>query len=607
MKPAIHIFPRPQEISLGEESFGFEGILRFHAADEESRELLDRFQGKLNLCEAPSEKAANLSILRSKQENPEGYRLQIDPRKITLGAETKIGAFRALVTLVKILNQNQGAPSAKIPCLKIRDFPILARRGFMLDVSRCKVPKLDALFAIIDSLASLGYNELQLYVEHTFAFRDHSEVWKDASPYTADEIKEIDLYCRQNFIELVPNLNSFGHFERWLRHPGYHYLAECPQGFRRDEPFMERDHGSTLKPNRESLEFVNRLYDEYLPNFSSRNFNVGLDEPWELGQGWSAEQVGEFGKGAVYLKHLKGILKLVEKQGRNMQFWADVLLEDPANAKFLPPSAKPIIWGYEADHPFSEQARTVSACGLSFCLAPGTATWRSFSGRWPTAKKNVANAVENATRYGAEGILLTSWGDCGNHQPWPTFFPAMFYAGQRSWNGREISDQLLGEALNLDLFKTSAYDPGSLLMDLGRLDLEIGSSIPNASVCWNLFFSPQPQELPPFLERSIPAAGLQKGIEFLDSLSERIDGLGFFSGSESFIEEISLGVALSRLALQYGQSLMGVSSKNTSCTANQLLDRFRSNWLRHARPGGLEESAALLSEALVGRALRDSG
>ena len=115
------------------------------------------------------------------------------------------------------------------------------------------------------------------------------------------------------------------------------------------------------------------------------NFNVGLDEPWELGQGWSKEEVQKDGKGSVYLKHLEGIRKLVEKHDRQMQFWADVLLEEPENAKLLPPSARPIIWGYEPDHPFDEQAEIIASCDLSFCLAPGTATRRSFGGRWPTA------------------------------------------------------------------------------------------------------------------------------------------------------------------------------------------------------------------------------
>ena len=82
----------------------------------------------------------------------------------------------------------------------------------MLDISRCKVPTMEELFRLIDLLALIGYNELQLYIEHTFRFQDHETVWKDASPVSAEEIQQIDRYCAKSFIELVPNLNSFGHF-----------------------------------------------------------------------------------------------------------------------------------------------------------------------------------------------------------------------------------------------------------------------------------------------------------------------------------------------------------------------------------------------------------
>ena len=232
---------------------------------------------------------------------------------------------------------------------------------------------MEELFRLIDLLALIGYNELQLYIEHTFRFQDHETVWKDASPVSAEEIQQIDRYCAERFIELVPNLNSFGHFERWLCHPAYKHMAECPDGFVREEPYMKRDHGTTLKPNQESLDFIDSLYAEYLPNFSSKSFNVGLDEPWELGQGWSKQEVEKTSKGKVYLRHLEGIRGLVEKHGKNMQFWSDVLLEDPENAKLLDKHASPIIWGYEPSHPYEEQAKAIAECGLKFCLAPGTA------------------------------------------------------------------------------------------------------------------------------------------------------------------------------------------------------------------------------------------
>ena len=84
-----------------------------------------------------------------------------------------------------------GSPSA--PC---RDWPDLAERGVMLDVSRDKVPTMATLYEIVDRLAEWKVNHLELYAEHTFAYADHELVWQDASPLTAAEIRELDAYCR---------------------------------------------------------------------------------------------------------------------------------------------------------------------------------------------------------------------------------------------------------------------------------------------------------------------------------------------------------------------------------------------------------------------------
>ena len=56
---------------------------------------------------------------------------------------------------------------------------------------------MDWLKTLIDALALLRYNELQLYTEHTFAYAEHAAVWEHASPMTAAEIREIDAYCQK--------------------------------------------------------------------------------------------------------------------------------------------------------------------------------------------------------------------------------------------------------------------------------------------------------------------------------------------------------------------------------------------------------------------------
>ena len=66
----------------------------------------------------------------------------------------------------------------------------------MLDISRDKVPTMETLCALVDRLASLKVNQVQLYTEHTFAYRHHGDVNAGASPLDADDIRSLDAFCR---------------------------------------------------------------------------------------------------------------------------------------------------------------------------------------------------------------------------------------------------------------------------------------------------------------------------------------------------------------------------------------------------------------------------
>ncbi|MBR1871467.1 MAG: glycoside hydrolase, partial [Kiritimatiellae bacterium] len=66
---------------------------------------------------------------------------------------------------------------------------MFSKRVYMLDISRDKVPTMGTLRLIVDMLEQAGYNQFQLYMEHTFAYTRHREIWKDADPLTPSEIR----------------------------------------------------------------------------------------------------------------------------------------------------------------------------------------------------------------------------------------------------------------------------------------------------------------------------------------------------------------------------------------------------------------------------------
>src|SRR5690349_22084587 len=113
----------------------------------------------------------------------QGYRIEITADRIEVIAADAAGAFYARQTLAQL--QRAAGADAQLSQGVIEDWPDFAARGVMLDISRDKVPTMATLYTIVDRLAELKINQLQLYTEHTFAYSQHREVWQDASPMTA--------------------------------------------------------------------------------------------------------------------------------------------------------------------------------------------------------------------------------------------------------------------------------------------------------------------------------------------------------------------------------------------------------------------------------------
>ena len=152
------------------------------------------------------------------------YTLSIMPECITL----KAGSDEALCNGVQTLCQYIEQHGAVLPALEIEDWPDLANRGYYQDCSRGRVPKLDYLKQVADILCRYKINQWQLYIEHTYLFRDLSEAWREDTPLTAQEIMELDDYCAARHIELVPSLSTFGHMYRILSTKTCCDLCELP-------------------------------------------------------------------------------------------------------------------------------------------------------------------------------------------------------------------------------------------------------------------------------------------------------------------------------------------------------------------------------------------
>ncbi len=364
----------------------------------------------------------------------DAYRLAIAPAGIRIEAGSATGAFYAVQTLRQL--RNQASPEG-LPCLEIEDWPDFEDRGVYYDVTRGRVPKLDELLQLADQLAHYKINQLQLYIEHTFAFRGHPDIGRDASPLAAEDILKLDAHCRARHLELVPSLASFGHLSTVLKHPQYHALAEDWGIGKFVDPDAPRDfalHAWTLSPaNPAGYAFLDSLFAEFLPLFSSQRFNACCDETYDLGWGQSYELCRQRGKGRVYLDHLTRVAELAAKYGKRTMFWGDIIRHHPELIGDIPKDFTVLDWAYGHNHGF-DSIRDFKQAGLTFFACPGTNSWISLFPRLPEACANIAGFAAAGKRHGAQGLLTTDWGDGGHYNFMEYSWHGYLFGAEQAWN-----------------------------------------------------------------------------------------------------------------------------------------------------------------------------
>ena len=529
----------------------------------------------------------------------QGYTLTVKSGAITITGADAAGVYYGVCTLGQLLAHF----GASLPDLTIEDWPDFPVRGVMLDISRDKVMTMESLYELVDLLASWKMNQLQLYMEHSFAYRQHPTVWQYASPMTGEQILALDRFCRERHIELVPSQNSFGHMERWLKHPEYQHLAECPGGFIGDfgDHLGERRPATSLNPiDPASIEFIDSLYSELLPHFTSSLFNVGGDEPWEMGQCRSKEACERQGKGRVYVDYLLKLHDLAHKHGRQMMFWADVIVKYADYLKEVPQDVIALQWGYYAGEPYEQHSPLFEQSGLPFYVCPGTSSWNSIAGRGDNAIGNVRDAAANGLKYGASGLLMTDWGDRGHWQPQPVSYLG-FAAGLASaWAYDANAQPDYPALLDRFAFADDAGLIGQAVIDLSNLYQLPGLAYPNGSL---LFFLLQQDDrdvktLIRNLDQHVvidrPFGIINETMhQALNIIETSLHSIGGSQASTLIKDEMTQVAQLLRHACRRGLLINGDASITATDLLNDLEDLIpqqRLNWLARNRPGGLRDS-----------------
>ncbi len=553
----------------------------------------------------------NFVFVKKNDLKDEEYLVNIDNDVITVSYNTINGAFYAVKTLEQIINQHV---NGKIRNLKIHDYPSLKTRGFVLDISRNKIPTMETLFAFIDKLSDLKYNHFELYVEgFSYGYSSFSKYTEGNTPITVEQYQTLERYCSDRFIDMVPNQNGFGHMASWLAKDEYKDLAECPEGFNIWGAYRPT---STLNPlDERSANLVMKMYDDMLPYSNSKYFNMNFDEPFELGYGKSKETCDKLGEGKVYIDYMKKLYNHIKSYNKTPLIWADVLNKHIDSIGELPKDMIFLDWAYDMDAPFQRTLKNLAESKVKFMACPGTSSWCSITGRTMDMLENIKNASHYTYLYKGEGILVTDWGDAGHLQYLPFTYPGLIFGAMTSWGMEDGIYKNLASALNI-MMKDKSKLIGEILLDLGNYNRYEGTYTYNGTktfssliwatnACNGMNGDPLTYYIDKMKRNVFPSKNYEILMDYLNFILKRVEltELECVDG-QLIINEINQSIFFLKTLLKVNKMLSDDINKTEKLFLINIIlselditiEEHKKIWLQRNRLGGLNNSVKVIDD-----------
>ncbi|KAM9597813.1 hexosaminidase D isoform 1-T1 [Trichechus inunguis] len=208
-------------------------------------------------------------------------------------------------------------------------------------------PKVSYLSEIFPLFHALGANALLIEYEDMFPYEGHLKLLRAKHAYSPSEIREILYLARQNELEVIPLVQTFGHMEFVLKHNTFAHLREVAL------------FPNTLNPHEaESLVLVGSMVDQVMElHRGARWLHIGCDEVYYLGEGEASRQwlqQEHNSKAKLCLSHVRAVASrvLARHPATTPLVWDDMLRdmpEDLLEESGLPHRVEPVLWDYGAD------------------------------------------------------------------------------------------------------------------------------------------------------------------------------------------------------------------------------------------------------------------
>jgi hexosaminidase len=434
------ILPRPQKITYGQSELPLSGISigfartpaseDIFAAEELASIVLEITRKPVHIDKTGKGKsifimdrtgAADPLPMPGEAAGPpsrEAYQISIGKKKARIIAGSSAGLFYGVQTIRQMIEGS--GEQAVLPECEVVDWPSMAYRGFMMDMSHTQLPRVEEIKKQLDFLSRWKANQYLFYSEASIELEGYPLLMANAR-FTREQVREIIAYAKERHIDVIPNMELYGHLHDLFRLEHYADMAVIP-------------HGGEFSPNDPRVE---PLLEDWITQiaglFPSSFFHIGFDETWLI-----EKEAGKINLPAetLYLRMLNQTTGLVEQQGKVPLVWADMLQKYPSIIPEVSEKAIVVPWHYwpreETDYdrllgPFAEEK-------IPMIVQSALINWNWVYPAFEISFENTDLLIRVGRKYNAVGFINSGWTD-DTQTIMRMSWPDLAYGAAASWQG----------------------------------------------------------------------------------------------------------------------------------------------------------------------------
>jgi hexosaminidase len=411
------IIPQPQKLRYGTSQFGLNDVSIGFIGTPSSEDIfaagelaafLSGISGKpVNISESLTssssilfQRTGNVDPLPMPAETAgpdsrEAYKIHIDEEQVRIEAKSSAGLYYAVQTLRQMV-EGRG-DDAVLPECEVVDWPSMAYRGFMMDMSHTQLPLIEEIKRQIDFLARWKSNQYLFYSEASIELEGYPLLMANAR-FTKEEVRDIIAYAKKRHIDVIPNMELYGHLHDLFRLEHYADMAVIP-------------HGGEFSPNNPRVEpLLGDWIAQVADLFPSPFFHIGFDETWLIKK--EAEKL-DLPAETLYLKMLRRTTDLVEREGKVPLVWADMLQKFPSIIPEVSEKTIAVPWHYwpKEETAYDRLLGPFEAEGIPIIVQSALINWNWVYPVFGISFENTDLLLKVGRKYNAIGFINSGWTD----------------------------------------------------------------------------------------------------------------------------------------------------------------------------------------------------